>query len=91
MTDPGRDQAGTRRLSSPDSPAGPDGKRAGTELGQNGVGIRVSLGQPGQGKVFFRQGGERSPALTGPAAARKRQVQPTRPDSVREGRSRGGA
>ena len=39
----------------------------------------IASSQPGQGEVFFRQVGERCPALAGPAAARQGQVQPTRP------------
>jgi hypothetical protein len=75
-------------LRGPDTPTARGRRRGGTELGQDGQRIGVSLGEPGQGEILPGQVRESRPALTGPAAAGQRQIQPARPD--RRGEGRGG-
>ena len=76
-----------RRLRGPDAPAARGRRRggselsgtelSGTELGEDGEGVNVTFGEPGQGEVFPGQVGQGSPSLAGPAATGQRQVQPT--------------
>ena len=91
MTNSGSYQPRAGRLRGPDPPAAPGRRPAGAEFGQDGDGVGVSFGQPGQGEVFLGQVSEDAPARTGPAATRQRQVEPARPDRMYKGRSGGGA
>ena len=84
-------QPGSRGLRGPDSPAASRRRRGGPELGEDGEGVGVSLGEPGQGKIFFGQSRQRRPAGPGLAAAGQRQVQPARLHRLGEGRRGHGA
>jgi hypothetical protein len=86
VTGPAGGEPGTRRLRGPDPPPGPGPRRRRAELGQDGQGVGVTLGQPGQGQVLAGQVRQDRPALASPPAAGQRQVQPAGLNRVRERR-----